>query len=108
MLCPQCTEKVLRKASYRATTPACPKCRYQFVFFPNEEATLTDNLFSKKLKTISPDKAYFFTIKQLYYYILNAKAIEVNAIGCLSIVFIFLGFGLSFFQLFAGIPILIL
>jgi hypothetical protein len=110
MICPQCSEKIRNREAYRATKPACPKCRYQFVLFPNEESKLNDNFFVKKLKAISPDNAYFFTTRQLYYFILNAKAVQENLAGCLTflivlagIVFVFFIPPLGIFLIIAGI-----
>lgn len=71
MICPQCSVKTQNK--YIST--ACPKCRYQFVFAPNDPSKITDNLFIKKLKVISSDNNYYFTFKQLYYFVLGSKAI---------------------------------
>jgi hypothetical protein len=108
MLCPQCTEKIRKRDANRSKTPACPRCRYQFVFFQNEEAAINDNLFIKKLKTISPDNAYYYTAKQLYYHILKAKAISENIAGCFSFVFILAGGILAIFFPAGGIGLILL
>ena len=78
MICPQCNVKTRD----RQVTTECPKCRYQLIFPPRDPSQINDYFLIKKLKKISSDGAYYFTLKQLYYYALGDKAYKnVRMIG---------------------------
>ncbi len=92
MICPQCNTKIRN----RVAKSNCEKCRYEFVLLPNSNYGLSDTYFIKKLKALSGDNWYYFTYRQLYFYILRSKAIlNFGPIGAIGLLLFPLGIGLA-------------
>lgn len=103
MICPQCNTKTFN----RSVSTACPKCRYQLVFPPGDTSLINDYFFDKKLKSISSNGTYYFTLKQLYYYILKSKARKIVGFFMVpAVICMLMGF-ISFFILVPAAIILI-
>lgn len=105
MICPQCSTKIRN----RVAKSTCEKCRYEFALLPNNYYGLSDNYFIKKLKALSGDNWYYFTYKQLYFYILRSKAIlNFGSMGGIGLVIFLVSVFLAIFKSPAFLLLIIL
>lgn len=83
MICPECNTKTPN----RYFSGRCTKCGYNTVFKVNDESKIADNFLVKKVKAISSNDWYYFTSKQLYYYLILSKTYTKSAGYIVSAIF---------------------